>query len=121
MTKKAKTAKIGGRWAGQVPDFARRIGEAARARRVILFGSGARGDMRDDSDLDFLVVIPDHLRHMAARRRARRSLSELEFALKCPDMDLYVARENEVRQLRRCPHGPVKFALDEGVEVWHAA
>ena len=119
--KKAKAANPGGRWAGQVPDFARRIGEAARARRVILFGSGARGDMRDNSDLDFLVVIPDHLRHWAARRRARRALRELEFALQCPDTDIYVAREGEVRRLRDCPHGPVKFALDEGVEVWHAA
>lgn len=27
--------------------------------RVILFGSAARGDVTPDSDLDFLVVIPD--------------------------------------------------------------
>ena len=57
MTK--KTTHLGGAWALQVPDFARRIGEAARAKRVVLFGSAARGDMRPHSDLDFLVIIPD--------------------------------------------------------------
>jgi predicted nucleotidyltransferase len=27
--------------------------------RIYLFGSTARGDYRDDSDLDFMVVLPD--------------------------------------------------------------
>lgn len=120
MANQAHQAHCGGRWAGRAPEWARRVGEAARARRVILFGSGARGDMRADSDLDFLVVIPDRLRHAAARRRARRALRELEFSLQGPDIDLYVARESEARRLRDCPHGPIKFALDEGVELWHA-
>ena len=119
MAAKAKTP--GGKWAAQVPDFARRIGEAARARRVVLFGSAARGDMREHSDLDFLVVIPDRNRPRVAQLRARRSLRKLGLELKRPPVDILVVREWEARRLRDCPHGPIKFALDEGVEVWNAA
>ena len=112
---------IGGKWAAQIPEFARRIGEAARARRVVLFGSAVRGEMGEHSDLDFLVVIPDRNRPRAAQLRARRSLRRLGLELKRPPVDIMVVREWEARRLRDCPHGPVKFALDEGVEVWHAA
>ena len=115
MTAKAKT--FGGKWAGEIPDFARRIGEAARARRVVLFGSAARGEMREHSDLDFLVVIPDRNQTRMAQRRARRALRGLDR----PPVDIYAAHERDVRLLRDCPYGPIKFALDEGVEVWRAA
>ena len=107
----------GGKWAGQVPDFARRIGEAAGARRVVLFGSAARGEMQAHSDLDFLLVIPDHADQRDAQRRARRVLR----GLTRPPMDILAAREGRVRRLRDCPYGPIKFALDEGVEVWRAS
>lgn len=30
-----------------------------RPERIYLFGSSARGDYRDDSDLDFMVLLPD--------------------------------------------------------------
>ena len=119
MMAKAKT--FGGKWAGEIPDFARRIGEAARARRVVLFGSAARGEMREHSDLDFLVVIPDRNQTRMAQRRARRALRPLGLALRRPPVDIYVAHERDVRLLRDCPYGPIKFALDEGVEVWRAA
>ena len=114
-----KAAIPNGKWAGKIPDFARRIGQAARARRVLLFGSAARGEMRKDSDLDFLVVIPDsdnRYEMSEAWKRADRSLGGLDR----PPMDILVATESRVRRLRDCPYGPIKFALDEGVEVWHA-
>ena len=39
--------------------------EAASPRKIILFGSCARGDAREDSDLDF-VVIEDHVEDRGA-------------------------------------------------------
>ena len=116
MTK--KTTHLGGAWALQVPDFARRIGEAARAKRVVLFGSAARGDMRPHSDLDFLVIVPDTRSPeeiMEARSNARLALKPV----KHPPTDILVSTESRVRRLRDCPYGPIKFALDEGVELWH--
>lgn len=42
-----------------VTGITRRIVEACRPVRVYLFGSVARGEDGPDSDLDFLVVVPD--------------------------------------------------------------
>ena len=115
----AKATIPGGEWSGQIPDFARRIGEAARARRVVLFGSAARGEMGKRSDLDFLVVIPPGRHRRAAWKRARRAVGKC-YGLDRPDMDIVVAREETVRKWRDCPYMVYKPALDEGVEVWRA-
>ena len=45
--------------ADYIPEMVRRIVEAVHPLQVILFGSHARGDARADSDVDFLVVVPD--------------------------------------------------------------
>ena len=100
----------------RIADFARIIGEAARAQRVILFGSAARGDMRAKSDLDFLVVIPNRRMRNKAWRRANRAIADKER----PPVDILVATEKDVHRLRDCQYYPIKFALDEGREVWRA-
>jgi predicted nucleotidyltransferase len=48
-------------------ELVRRIVEVVQPQRIILFGSAVRGDMRPDSDIDILVVVPDgtHRRHTA--------------------------------------------------------
>lgn len=40
-------------------DFADGSGERIRHGRIYLFGSAAKGEAGSDSDLDFLVVVPD--------------------------------------------------------------
>jgi predicted nucleotidyltransferase len=114
MTIKSKPAIR--RWNKHIPGLARAIGEAAKAKRVILFGSAARGDMRDKSDLDFLVVIPNRRRRHAAWKRANDAL----FGLERPPVDMLVATEGDVKRLRDCIYYPIKYALDEGREMWHA-
>jgi predicted nucleotidyltransferase len=42
-----------------IDEITRRLVEACQPVRVYLFGSEARGDAGPDSDLDFLVVVPD--------------------------------------------------------------
>lgn len=42
-----------------IEEITRRLVEACQPVRVYLFGSEARGDAGPDSDLDFLVVVPD--------------------------------------------------------------
>jgi len=43
---------------GKIRSLARRIAREFRPRRVILFGSYARGTPTEDSDVDLLVVMP---------------------------------------------------------------
>ena len=111
----ARTKIPDGKWSGCIPDFARRIGEAARARRVVLFGSAARGDARENSDLDFLVIIPAGRHRRRAWRRADRAVNSGPDG---PSMDIVVAREAAIREHRDNPYMVYKPALDEGVEVW---
>jgi predicted nucleotidyltransferase len=42
-----------------IAEITRRIVDACQPVRVYLFGSAARGEEGPDSDLDFLVVVPD--------------------------------------------------------------
>src|SRR5450432_2911036 len=59
-----------------IEEITRRLVEHYHPERVYLFGSVARGDDGPDSDLDFLVVVPDDtpedkLRPGAGRRAVR--------------------------------------------------
>ena len=54
--------------------IARRLGEVLRPDAIFLFGSHARGDAGPDSDLDFLVVVPDSLRSRYMRSVDVRAL-----------------------------------------------
>ena len=42
----------------QIRQFSRRIAREFRPRRIVLFGSYARGEATADSDVDLLVVLP---------------------------------------------------------------
>ncbi len=53
-----------------IAKITRRLVEACQPFRVYLFGSAARGDAGPDSDLDFLVVVPDDAPEDVIRGRA---------------------------------------------------
>ena len=55
-------------------DIAARAAAASGAKRVILFGSRARGDAREDSDVDLLLVLPDGADWMQAGLAAYRTV-----------------------------------------------
>jgi predicted nucleotidyltransferase len=76
-----------------IDDLVRRVIEVAHPRRIILFGSAARGDMGPDSDIDILVVVPDgtHQRHTA--QTIYRHLIGLHATV-----DVVVATESDLQQ-----------------------
>lgn len=81
--------------------------------KVILFGSYARGDVRDGSDLDFLVVEPeveDRLREMF---RLRRSLEAVLGPYLVP-VDLIVMSRNRFDRLKDAPNSLAHEAVEEG-------
>ena len=88
--------------------------EIARPERIILFGSAARGDMNDDSDLDLLVVADTRDRRATARRirraRPRRSAP----------LDVVIATAAEVEANRHDPCCFIHDALREGQVLYDA-
>jgi len=88
---------------------ARRITAAAPGARVILFGSHARGEARDDSDLDLLVVEPVVADAAREAVRLRRVLLGLKLFV-----DVVVVSEVDAQRLRDVPTSVVGVALSEG-------
>jgi len=91
----------------------RSIGKAARARRVVLFGSYASGGARPDSDVDFLVIAESAL----PRHERSRSLYSMFKPYPFP-MDILVFTPEEVERELKEPDSFVASALARGKEVY---
>jgi predicted nucleotidyltransferase len=93
-----------------------RLVAAAKPRRVILFGSHARGEARPDSDLDFLIVERDAPDTIAEMVRLRRALRGLNVAV-----DVIVVSEEDVAAWGDLPGSPLYEPLREGKVLHEAA
>jgi len=99
-----------------VSRLTRLLVDAAHPRRLILFGSHARGDAREDSDVDILVVEErpaDRLREMV---RLNRLLRGLEVAV-----DLLVVSEEKFNHWRDTPGNIYFEASSEGRVLYEGA
>jgi len=97
-------------------EAARRLADAygGRLRQVVLFGSWARGQAHEESDVD-LVVVLDHVGDRATEReRIVDALFDLE-ADSGRAIEAFPVSEADVRQRRR---PLVRAALDEGLLVF---
>ena len=97
-------------------DMVKRIVEAVHPKRIILFGSAARGAMGSDSDLDVLVVVPDGTHRRKTAQTIYLSLSGLGIA-----KDIVVVTETDVRQYGNNRSLVLYPALQQGKELYHAA
>jgi predicted nucleotidyltransferase len=61
--------------------------------RIVLFGSAARGEMRPDSDIDVLIVMPEG----AHRRRTAQDIHQQLFGLPLA-VDVLVATPADLRK-----------------------
>jgi predicted nucleotidyltransferase len=97
-------------------EVVRRIVEAARPEKVVLFGSAARGNPSGpDSDLDLLVVKAGaHRRRLA--REIYRSLAGVGRAV-----DVVVVTPEDIERFGTSPALVVEPALREGQVVYDAA
>ena len=96
-----------------IQEAGRRILEAAPpGSRLILFGSHARGEAGEHSDLDFLVIEPELDDWGRESARLHRTLKGLGvFA------DIIVVSEESVREWRDVYGTVIHAALDEGREL----
>lgn len=90
----------------------RRVQDEIPLERVILFGSRARGDARQDSDVDLLVVSTAFEGKSLGQRAPRIHLA---WDMDLP-VDLVCYSPSEFERLRR-QVSLVRVALDEGVEI----
>lgn len=89
--------------------------EAAHPSKIILFGSYARGEASEDSDVDFLVIEP----RLAHKRNEMVRLRNLIRPLRIP-VDVLVASEDEINEWGHLPGTALYWALQEG-KVLHEA
>lgn len=90
--------------------------DVARPSRIILFGSSARGEAGEESDLDFLVV----LKHVEKRRAESARLHEALGTLPI-SADVLVATEDQVYEWGNVVGTVLHEALTEGKVVYEAA
>jgi len=99
-----------------IQQAAQLLGEAANPAKVILFGSYARGDAGEDSDLDFLVIESDMHDKFNEMVRLRQVLRPLKVAA-----DVLVYSQAEIDQQQDVCSSAVYWALREGRVLYDTA
>jgi uncharacterized protein len=97
----------------QIRQVAVQLGEAACASLVILFGSYARGEAADRSDVDFMVVAESDL-----PRHKRAVDLYTQFRPYPFGMDIVVYTPEEIEEGRRSPLSFVSTVLREGKKLY---
>ncbi len=89
------------------------LGKAANAEQVILFGSHARGDAKNDSDVDLLIIAPSNLPRFKRSRELYTLFRPYPFA-----MDLVVYTPEEIESGKRSSASFVSTVLREGKTLY---
>jgi predicted nucleotidyltransferase len=94
----------------------RRIRQVAQPSKIILFGSYARGEATEDSDLDLMIILPGKPDKMAEIIRLRRAIGALGVGV-----DVLVFSEEEARRRGQVPGTVIYWANKEGKVLYEAA
>jgi uncharacterized protein len=81
--------------------------------RIVLFGSRARGDAKEDSDYDVLVIADTHLPFIERQGRAREEVGRIGAAL-----DLLVYTPEEAARAAAVPGTALYWAEREGSIIY---
>jgi len=97
----------------RIKEVAERIGAAADAERVVLFGSYARGDASRHSDVDLMVIAESDLPRFKRSRELYQLFRPYPFG-----MDLVVYTPSEVEEGMQSKVSFVSAILREGKTVY---
>jgi len=97
-------------WAKRLKSLVKKCTDAGPVAKIFVFGSFARGEMTDASDLDVAVILPDGEDIKAFRARLERPLCDWP-------MDLVVVHQS--RYDARKDFGGVLFEVkSDGIELY---
>ena len=100
----------------EIEKVAKKIGEQAEARTVVLFGSYARGQAGADSDVDLLVIAESDLPRYKRSRQLHLMFNPYPFA-----MDILVYTPKEVETERQFELSFISRVLREGKSLYGQA
>jgi predicted nucleotidyltransferase len=98
---------------GLIAQVAERIRERFNPEKIILFGSHARGEARQDSDIDLLIVAATKLPPRERFPAVRRALADFPAAF-----DLILKTPGEYRRWRKVLNNIVYFAEKYGKVIY---
>lgn len=93
-----------------------RILTATRPQRVILFGSHARGDADEGSDLDLMVVFPQLSDKFGEMIRLHKAVGDVGVGV-----DVLVYSEEEYQRRSQVPGTVLYWARKQGRRLYEAA
>ena len=96
-----------------IEQVATKLGTAANAERVILFGSYARGNAREHSDVDYMIIAESTLPRFKRSRELYKMLHPHPFG-----MDIVVYTPEEIERGKRTPVSFVSSVLQEGKTLY---
>ena len=99
-----------------IQEVVERLKKAAPGSTIVLFGSYARGEAGEGSDLDILAIEPS----VAARRREMVRLSDVLRPLGIP-VDIVVASQKTFEEWSETPGTVLHEAATEGKVLYAAA
>ena len=93
----------------------RRLSESLPAKRIFLFGSRAIGNMQEDSDYDFLILVDDNKKEQIAHLidKGHRSLKGVKAFT-----DLVVMTERQFQQQVNVINSLPEIINNEGIELY---
>jgi len=97
----------------EIERVATRLGRAANAERVILFGSHARGEAKENSDVDFVIIAESQQPRFKRSRELYKLLRPYPFG-----MDILVYTPQEIEKGKHCPVSFVSTVLKEGETLY---
>jgi len=96
-----------------IEEVAKRIGSRINAEAVILFGSYAKGNANENSDVDFLVIAGSNLPRFKRSRELYKLFKPYPFG-----MDILVYTPAEIEKGRKISQSFVSTVLREGKTVY---